>query len=80
MKDKFPEPESFESAMSKLEEVLRKLESGQVSLEGSLEVYSEAKFLAGWCYKKLSSIQGELKKLGLDENGGFSLEEFPSLD
>ena len=80
VKLEFPEPESFESAMAKLEGVLRTLESGQISLEKSLEVYREAKFLAGWCYKKLNSIEGELKKLGLDELGNLSIEDFPTLE
>lgn len=80
VKEKRNEPESFETAMIQLEEVLRKLESGQVNLEDSLEIYREAKYLAQWCYSKLASVQGELKKLGLDEDGKFILEEFPPLE
>ncbi|GEM_PF-1716841 len=80
VKYKRNEPESFEAAMNQLEDVLRKLESGQVSLEDSLEIYREAKYLAQWCYSKLATVQGELKKLGLDEEGKIILEEFPPLE
>ncbi|MCK5832697.1 exodeoxyribonuclease VII small subunit [bacterium] len=80
VKEKYPEPESFENAIAKLEDVLRTLESGQIGLEESLSKYSEAQFLGRWCLAKLSSIQGELKKLGLDEDSNFSLEDFPPLE
>ena len=76
----YKEPESFEKAIADLEEAIQKLENGQTPLEETLDIYREARFLAGWCYKKLASIQGELKKLGLDENGNFMLEDFPPLD
>ncbi len=76
----YKEPDSFEKAIADLEEAIQKLENGQTPLEETLEIYRRAKFLAGWCYKKLAGIQGELKKLGLDENGNFKLEDFPTLD
>ena len=74
------EPESFEKAMSALEELVRKLESGQLPLEESIETYKRARELAVWCYGKLHEVQGELKKLGLDEDGNFKLNDLPPLE
>ncbi len=79
-KREYPEPKSFEDAIAELEEVIRSLESGKTPLEETLMIYKKAKFLAEWCYRRLTSVRGELKKLGLDENGKFTLDDFPPLD
>ncbi len=75
-----PEPENFETAMAELEKLVRELESGGLPLQESVEVYKKARETASWCYKKLTEIQGELKKLGLDEEGGFTLEDLPPVE
>jgi len=79
-KKDFPEPKSFEEAMNNLEELVRNLESGDLQIEDSVEVYRKARFLASWCYRKLTSIEGELMKLGLDNDGKFTIEELPEIE
>jgi exodeoxyribonuclease VII small subunit len=74
------QPESFEKAMSELEELVRKLESGQLPLEESIATYKHARELALYCYTKLHEVQGELKKLGLDEDGNFKLNDLPPIE
>jgi len=75
-----PQPESFEAAMSELEELVRSLESGQLPLDETVTTYKRARDLAKWCYEKLTDVQGELKKLGLDEEGNFVLDDLPPLE
>jgi len=75
-----PEPEDFESAVDELEQKVMELESGNLKLEDTIDVYHRAKFLASWCYTKLNAIQGELKKLGLDKDGKFHLEDLDEID
>ncbi|MGC9314950.1 MAG: exodeoxyribonuclease VII small subunit, partial [bacterium] len=78
--DDFPEPESFEDAMKELESLVIKLESGTVDLKESIDVYKKARRLAAWCYDKLTAFQGELKTLGLDEEGEFKLDDLPPVE
>ena len=78
--DDFEEPESFENAMAELESLVLKLESGTVKLQDSIEVYKKARRLAAWCYDKLTAFQGELKTLGLDEEGEFKLDDLPPVE
>jgi len=78
--DDFPEPASFEDAMSELEALVRELESGRLPLQDSIDVYKKARSLAAWCYKSLTEFQGELKKLGLDEDGNFRLDDLPPVE
>ncbi len=78
--DDFLEPESFEDAMKELESLVIKLESGTVDLKESIDVYKKARRLAVWCYDKLTSFQGELKTLGLDEEGEFKLDDLPPVE
>jgi len=78
--DDFIEPDSFESAMEELETLVIKLESGSVELQESIEVYKQARGLAAWCYEKLTAFQGELKTLGLDEEGEFKLDDLPPVE
>ena len=74
------EPESFETAMAELEKLVLSLESGELALEESIGVYKRAREIAVWCYKKLDEVQGELKKLGIDEHGNFTLDDLPPVE
>lgn len=79
------EPESaekrnFEEAMNELEKLVLTLESGSVDLQESIELYKKARELAAWCYERLTAFQGELKTLGLDEEGEFKLDDLPPME
>ena len=71
---KIPEPESFESALEELETLVEELDSGDVHLEKSVELFERAQFLAKWCQKKLDKIEGKLKLLIANDEGGFDVE------
>jgi len=66
----------FESALARLEEITEKLESGEIKLEESLELYSEGVEIAAYCSQKLS--EAEKKVLILKERNQKLVEEsFP---
>ena len=60
---------SFEEAMAALEQVVARLESGQVSLEDSIDLYTRGTALKAHCEAKLKGAQARIEKITLDENG-----------
>ena len=74
LKSDMKEPESFEQAVAELEEIVQKLDSGEIPLEKSIEIFERAQFLAKWCQDILDKIEGKLKILIPDGKGGFSVE------
>lgn len=59
-------PESFEAALSELEEIVAAMESGQMSLEASLTAYKRGAELLQYCQKQLQEAQQQVRIL---ENG-----------
>ncbi len=57
MSNKFKKPESFESAMLRLEQIADELENGETELEKSLELYEEGARLAAWCTETLGKAR-----------------------
>lgn len=72
---------SFEKAYSRLEEILAKMNSGQISLEESLELYEEADSLIGKCSIKLDKAEKKIQMLmkNRDKSLQKSEEGTPSL-
>lgn len=60
---------SFEDALSALEEIVGKLESGEVPLEESIEIYTRGTMLRRHCQEKLGSAQARIEKITLSEAG-----------
>ena len=58
-----PTPESFESALSELEELVRRMEEGELSLEGSLAAYRRGAGLVAFCRKSLADVQQQVRIL-----------------
>ena len=57
------EYKDFESAMKRLEEIVASLESGDLSLEKSIALYTEGVEIAGTCNKKLTQAEGQIARL-----------------
>ncbi len=57
------EYKDFESAMARLDEIVASLESGELSLEQSLTLYSEGVTIADICSRKLAEAEGQIAKL-----------------
>ena len=57
----------FETALAELEEIVEKMERGDMPLEESVEAYTRGKRLADICRKKLDAAQAKIQKL--DDSG-----------
>lgn len=67
--------QSFETALQKLEEVVGKLESGEVSLDQSLKLFEQGITLVRQCSKRLDEVESKVQMLVSDERGE-RLEDF----
>ncbi len=68
--------EKFETALKKLEEVVRKLEGGELSLDDSLKAFEEGVKLAGFCSRKLNEAEKRVEILIKQKDGTFAREKF----
>ncbi len=57
---------TYEQAVAELEEIIRKLESGEASLDDSIALYSRGMELSKFCKDKLDSIEKKISILGQD--------------
>ncbi len=68
---------SFENSMKKLEIVVSKLESDEVSLEESLKLFEEGVKLMRFCHLRLNEVEEKVQILvAEDAETGGHLEEF----
>jgi exodeoxyribonuclease VII small subunit len=58
-----PPPESFEQALSELEALVRRMEEGELTLEGSLAAYRRGAGLVAFCRQSLADVQQQVKVL-----------------
>lgn len=54
---------SFEQAMDELDQLVRKMESGDLSLDGSVAAYRRGAELARYCQARLANAEQEIKQL-----------------
>ena len=57
---------TYEQAVSELEEIISKLESGEASLDGSIALYSRGMELSKFCKEKLDAIEKKISILSQD--------------
>ena len=60
---------TFEGALSRLEEIVRAMESGSAALDSSLSLFEEDIGLVKFCTKALDTAEQKVKILQKDENG-----------
>jgi exodeoxyribonuclease VII small subunit len=60
---------SFEAALKRLEEIVRRLESGDASLDESIELYGEGDRLRQQCEARLQAAQARIEKIQLGREG-----------
>ena len=70
------EGNSFEKRIERVEEVLRKLEDGDLPLEKSVELYEEGVKLLSSCYETLDKMEGKIMKLVKTDDGKLTSEPF----
>lgn len=60
--------QTFADAMTELEEVVRKLEQGDVPLEEAIDLYKKGMELSHFCHEKLQNAEQQLISI-VNENG-----------
>ena len=60
---------SYEEALGELEDIVRKLENGDVPLEESITIYERGDKLRAHCNKLLTSAEKKVEKIRLSSNG-----------
>ncbi len=66
---------SFEEALVRLEEIVDKLESGDVPLELAIDMFQEGMRLANRCNIKLENIESKIETL-IEKDGEFIKKPF----
>jgi exodeoxyribonuclease VII small subunit len=59
--------QSYEAAAARVEEIIRRLDSGDASLDETLALVSEGKTLIELCATQLAAVGDALEELRLDE-------------
>jgi exodeoxyribonuclease VII small subunit len=66
----------FETAMERLEEIVQKLEQGDLTLEESLKLFEEGVKLSRICNKKLEEAERKVEVLFKDKDGKMKARTF----
>jgi exodeoxyribonuclease VII small subunit len=67
MSDTPAQEQTYEAAAARVEEIIRRLDSGEASLNETLELVREGKALIEYCAAELEAVGGALEELRLDE-------------
>ncbi|MCX7715083.1 MAG: exodeoxyribonuclease VII small subunit [Clostridia bacterium] len=70
------EKQTFESAMTELEEIVKKLENGDISLDESLSLFEKGIKLSKACQKMLDNAEKKVSVLMANENGEMEKKDF----
>lgn len=72
----------FEDALSELEQQVKLLESGELPLEQSLDVFRYGVELSKVCTSKLETVKQEVEKIVVNDNDDayYKLEAFQDLE
>ncbi|WP_366935080.1 exodeoxyribonuclease VII small subunit [Phascolarctobacterium sp.] len=73
----------FEDALAELEQQVQLLESGELPLEEALAAFQQGVALSKVCVTKLNTVQQEVEKIVVADNGSddeYELETFADLE
>lgn len=70
------ELKDFEGALKRLEEIVTKLEEGDLSLEKAVKLFEEGMEISRFCGKKLDDAERKVEILLRQADGELSEEEF----
>ncbi len=76
MKNDEPQPKSFETSLQALEEIVHKLEQGDLALEESLGLFEQGIRLARECQERLSQAERRIEVLLRDQQGRATVAPF----
>ena len=66
MSSKPSENLSFEAALERLEGIVRKLETGELPLDDSLQAFEEGVRLSAYCHRRLDEVEKKVQLLLAD--------------
>ena len=75
-----PDAPDFETALKKLEEIVKKLENGELSLDSALELFEEGVKLSRFCHSKLEEAERRVEILLKNDSGQMRAVPFDSED
>ncbi|MER3501188.1 MAG: exodeoxyribonuclease VII small subunit [Candidatus Fervidibacterota bacterium] len=67
---------TFEEALSRLEEIVRQLESGELTLDETVRLYEEGQRLLAFCQRKLADAEKRIKVITVTEEGSIEVQEW----
>jgi exodeoxyribonuclease VII small subunit len=67
---------SFEQALAELEQIVRKLETGQAELEQSIHDYTRGTALRQHCQQKLEDARLKVESIVVNADGSLSTQAF----
>jgi len=73
-------PKDFETALQRLEEIVKKLDSGDLPLASLLEVYEEGVTLSRFCQTKLEEAERKIEILNKKADGTMERSPFNEPD
>ena len=79
MAQKIPTNKKFEAALEDLELVVEQLETGELSLEDSLEAFEKGVGLVKYCNQKLDEVEKKVELLVKDKERKLQLKAFEEL-
>jgi exodeoxyribonuclease VII small subunit len=62
-----PEERTYETAVARIEEIIRRLDSGQAGLRETLDLVKEGRDLVEYCAAELEAVGQGLEELRLEE-------------
>jgi exodeoxyribonuclease VII small subunit len=69
------EEKKFEDALRELEDIVKRLESGDLPLEESLKIFEQGVTLSRYCFQKLEEAEKRVSIL-MKDDGGVKKEPF----
>ncbi|MGE5371551.1 MAG: exodeoxyribonuclease VII small subunit [Solirubrobacterales bacterium] len=70
------EKPSFEEAFNRLQEIVKRLEAGELALQSSLDLFEEGIGLYNQCQSELKSAEGRIEQLMKTLEGALKAEPF----
>ena len=64
--------QEFEAALEELEEIVRKLESGEIDLDGAIQAYARGAALKRHCDQKLRQAEQRVSRINVADDGTVS--------
>ena len=65
---------SFEQALDELEDIVRRLESGDIELDGAIQAYARGAALKAHCDQKLRQAEQRVSRINITDDGTVTAE------